>query len=181
MTVTVDSVSMTEVNSQQLNVQYVTYYGKDYNEFGLWDSLWYNSTIVEVLGDLNFIFLFPQDMSTICDFNYTQGLRCYEDDFIGHYETGSAPNCTYTYVGLKEPPIYALSLYPNPSSGHVYLETVPIQIKSLDLIDNLGKVIRKFKNAEDINLDGLTEGIYFLRILNMKNDLFIEKVIKCGS
>ncbi len=181
MTVTVDSVSTINVNSHSLGVQYVTYFGKDYNEYGLDDSLWYNSTIVEILGDLNFIFLFPLDMSSICDFNYSQGLRCYEDDFIGHYETGAAPSCTYTYVGLNEPQIGALGLHPNPTSGKIYLETVPNNLKSLDLIDNLGRVVRKFTNSEEINLDGLNNGIYFLRIINMQNDFYIEKVIKSGS
>jgi Secretion system C-terminal sorting domain len=181
MTVTVDSVSTIEVNSHQLGVQYVTYYGKDYNENGLWDSLWYSSTIVETLGDLSFIFLFPENLSSVCDFNYSQGLRCYEDNFIGHYETGTAPSCKYTYVGLDEPKIGTLGLHPNPTSSKVYLETIPDNLKSIDLIDNLGKIVRKISIGEEIDLEGLANGVYFLRMVNVQNDFYIEKVIKYGS
>lgn len=178
MTVTVDSVSTIQVNSHQLRVQYVTYFGKDYDENGLKDSQSYNSTIVDVLGDLHFIFLFPVEMSSVCDFNYSEGLRCYEDNELGHYESGIAPSCTYTNVGLNEPKIGTLGLHPNPTYSKVYLETVPENLKSIELIDNLGRVVRRFSIVNEIDLEGLPTGIYYLRLRNVEGEFYIEKVVK---
>ena len=84
-------------------------------------------------------------------------------------------------MGLNEPRIGTLGLHPNPSSGKVYLESIPDNLKLIELMDNLGRVVRKFSNTVEINLEGLVNGIYFLRIVNTQNVFYIEKVIKYGS
>ena len=180
--VTVDSTGTRMINNFELKVQYVTYFGKDYDEFGnLWDSLSYPSEIVEILGDITYLFLFPSVMSSVCDDNYSGGLRCYDDSFIGHYETGIAPTCEYTFVGVNEPGINKIGLYPNPTDNVILLKSKPENLKSIELIDNLGRPIRKFSPDEEINLEGLGNGFYFIRLMDNSNDYYIAKAIKTGN
>jgi hypothetical protein len=181
--VSVNSIGTRIVNNKELNVQYVTYTAYDYDEFGnLSESFGNSSEIVEFLGDLTFLFFFPTTLSYICDDNYSGGLRCYEDNYIGHYETGIASSCTYsgTWEGVNDPRIGTLGLHPNPSIGNVYFESFPDQTRAIDLIDHTGRVVKKFMPSEEINLTGLPGGVYFLRIIDSQNVFYIEKVIKHG-
>lgn len=69
-----------------------------------------------------------------------------------------------------------IRIYPNPATDYIYIgSTVPVTIvlTSLD-----GKMVRKEQEASKVSVKNLSEGIYFLRILDKDNRLIkVEKVV----
>ncbi len=65
-------------------------------------------------------------------------------------------------------------IYPNPSGGSVYFDQ---KIDKLFLVDLNGKVVSKvYKNIDNINLNHLVEGTYFI-IININSKTTINKLI----
>lgn len=180
--VTIDSVSIVMINDIPLIEQYVTYSCQMFDGSGeLYESFWYNSRIVEQIGDLTYLFNIPEILLTWCDHNYSDGLRCYHDSIIGIYETGIAPTCDYEFVNLNQVHSSTSILYPNPTKDKIYFEPNIENLKFINLIDNIGRTVRSFLPTEEINLSGLSNGLYFLRLIDNRNNYYIEKVIKYGS
>ncbi|MCB9232995.1 MAG: PKD domain-containing protein [Bacteroidia bacterium] len=78
----------------------------------------------------------------------------------------------YDLVGLEALANQGLEIYPNPTSGAIWLKSaLPIQIEKLEIIDGLGRSLiqqnwngKVLDQASSIDLGGLSEGIYFLKI-----------------
>lgn len=87
LTLVVDSTDYVTYNGHELKRMFVDYYHEDDQ------SIVYSAEIIERIGDVNYLFnpLFNWDIP--CDGNYSQGLRCYQDEVIGLYETGIAESC----------------------------------------------------------------------------------------
>lgn len=70
-----------------------------------------------------------------------------------------------------------ISVYPNPASDIVIIETLKPNA-SLELIDNSGKIVRSFPNTKstktEINIKNLPLGIYYLKVDGQS----VQKVIK---
>ena len=65
-------------------------------------------------------------------------------------------------------------VYPNPSGGSVYFDQ---KIDKLFLVDLKGKVVSKvYKNVDNINLNHLVEGTYYI-IININSKTTINKLI----
>ena len=178
--VSIEVVSTIEINNIELRHQFVTYLVKDSFSGGI-QFYSYSSEVAEIIGDINFLFNFPVNASIVCDANYSCGLRCYEDSYLGHYETGQAPSCNFISVGLEEPTVNSLGLYPNPTINKVYFATTPLNIKLIELIDHTGRFVKKFFTSEEISLAGLNDGMYFLKITDEQNKWHLEKVIKAEN
>lgn len=175
--IAIDAVSTIIINNIELRHQFVTYFVKDSFPGGT-QFYSYSSEIAEIIGDINFLFNFPVQASIVCDANFSCGLRCYEDSYLGHSETGQAPSCNFISVGLNEPTVSSLGIYPNPTPDKIYFNSIPDNVKSIELIDQTGRIIKKISSSPEINLEGLNQGMYFLRILDIENKVYLEKVIK---
>jgi hypothetical protein len=70
-----------------------------------------------------------------------------------------------------------INVYPNPVRDIVFIH-VPLRT-DLILTDISGKIMLQKRDAKQISLEGLSPGIYFLRILD-KNNHFLkaEKLVK---
>lgn len=175
----IDSTSTITINNIDLIQQFVTYFV--YDSFpGEMNTYYYQSEIIETIGDKYFLFNIPIEASLICDANFSRGLRCYDDNYIGHYETGISPTCTYTSVSVNEPLVDSIELYPNPTSDYLRIRHLPVNSENIELLDNLGRIVRSYYPNSEINLEGLPNGIYFLKITLKNNDYYIQKVIKYG-
>ncbi len=121
VSVFVDSISTLMINESHLRALWVSYHLKDYDSEGAKiQDYKYNSQIVEKIGDTDYLFNFPVNAGLICDGNYSQGLRCYEDSDLGFYSTGIADSCTYTYTwtGIDSYTIdKTINVFPNPTDG----------------------------------------------------------------
>lgn len=71
----------------------------------------------------------------------------------------------------------AISIYPNPTKGLVNVQSEKA-IQSLELISVEGKVIQKNLNSTKIDLNGLPNGIYFLKVELSNGRIQFEKVVK---
>lgn len=70
-----------------------------------------------------------------------------------------------------------ISIYPNPTKDFINVQSEK-EIKSLQLISVEGKVIQKNLNSTKINLNGLPNGIYFLKVELSNGRIQFEKVVK---
>lgn len=178
----IDSVDTRLVNSEELSVQYVTYFCYIFNkEETAIDSFWYNSEIIEYIGDISYLFNIPELLLTWCDHNYSNGLRCYEDSFFGLYETGIAPFCDYEYVDVEEPILDSISFYPNPTQDKIYFTTEISNLKQIDIYNVLGQRIESYNPEEIIDFSHLKDGVYFLATIAKSNVVTVHKLIKQSS
>lgn len=74
----------------------------------------------------------------------------------------------------------SLQVYPNPSKGVFYLDTQKHNVKSWELFDLKGNIIKKHLQTENsgvIDITDLDNGIYLLRVLTSTKSYY-QKIIK---
>lgn len=67
-----------------------------------------------------------------------------------------------------------LKIYPNPTLGVVYL---PKRIKNCQVYSMNGRLIKKVKNKEEVDISGQPSGIYFFQLTMNTNRQIIKKVV----
>ncbi|MBO7228137.1 MAG: T9SS type A sorting domain-containing protein [Bacteroidales bacterium] len=67
-----------------------------------------------------------------------------------------------------------ITFYPNPTSGKV---TFSKEIEKIEVIDNIGKIVMRFFETEQIDIETLPSGAYYLR-LTIEDKTTTRKVIK---
>ena len=79
-------------------------------------------------------------------------------------------------LGMEEPQNSSSQVWPNPTKGLLHLETE--NYSKAEVRNLLGQRIIEFENTQNLNLEGLENGIYFL-IVNDKDGLIsVTKIIK---
>ena len=178
LTISVDSVSTTTINGQNLKTLYVTYSKNN-------DTLQqpYPSTIIERIGDIHYMFNWsPLSSSMACDANYTYGLRCYEDSVLGFYSSGAADSCNYSNTGNNELTFSkAFEIFPNPTQGSVEIKVKEFSYYTISLFDLTGKQVKYYKvygSKFKIDLSSVEKGIYIIRLQTDKQIIGYKKLIK---
>ena len=102
----------------------------------------------------------------------------YVDDVCVSIDSNYAYN--YTYTGIPHNLLYdKVLLYPNPSSGNVFLSTTEY-IQNVTIYSSLGKVVKLFypqkKKEQLLNLSNLPIGIYYVHI-KLKKESITKKII----
>lgn len=182
--VQVDSINSIAINEKPIRQLFVTYYLKNYDLNGeVIQNYDYNSRIIEKIGDVYYLFNFPINAGLMCDANYSQGLRCYEDSELGFYSTGIADSCTYTYTWTgteNNAALKMITVFPNPTNGLLVInvsagKAITAQIK--DLTGN-----KLFSKNLDINntidLTNLKKGLYILGLYTNDKAIGFAKVVK---
>ncbi|MCI7661341.1 MAG: T9SS type A sorting domain-containing protein [Bacteroidales bacterium] len=67
-----------------------------------------------------------------------------------------------------------ITFYPNPTSGKV---TFSKEIEKIEVIDNIGKIVMRFFETNEINIETLPSGAYYLR-MTIEDKTIMRKVIK---
>lgn len=57
-----------------------------------------------------------------------------------------------------------ISIYPNPVKDELHINLINGAIQEIQLLDLTGKIVASAKSATTLNLQALTEGVYFVRI-----------------
>ena len=74
-----------------------------------------------------------------------------------------------------------LNLYPNPSNGLVELNADAGFIESIELHNALGQRVRTIhtsgKRSVAVNVNGLVEGMYFVKVTLSDNSTFVQKLV----
>lgn len=78
-------------------------------------------------------------------------------------------------LGTKEiKPINKTFLYPNPTSGKLYIKNKEIQ--KITLFDLRGKLVKEFEPAPEIDISKFPAGIYFIKLISGKKTT-VDKII----
>jgi len=73
-----------------------------------------------------------------------------------------------------------IKIYPNPVQSYLHFDTEPgIKIDHIEIINGLGQTILTEQNAtNELNLDGLSQGIYFVKFITTDQDMAIFRIVK---
>lgn len=175
--VSVDSVSTVIINSKEFKKLHVTYnYVKN-----SWGQN-YTGEIIERIGDIYYLFhLYTQE--SLCDVNYSGGLRCYEDEYLGFYSTGIADSCTYEYewTGIDNKNTNSIfKIYPNPTTDIIEIKCKIQSDYKIVLFDVTGYIILSEDKSGDssLNLSGLSNGVYILQVIKKDRIYSKMKIVK---
>ena len=76
--------------------------------------------------------------------------------------------------GLKENALQ-IYVYPNPAKDRVVIEG--IEAAEVNVYNALGQVVKTVRGTNEIDLSGLVDGVYMLRIRDKEGRIFLEKVM----
>jgi hypothetical protein len=81
-------------------------------------------------------------------------------------------------TGVEEQKVSGgLTVYPNPTSGLVYISGIELEAPEVQVFDLTGRILL-FERETTLNLSGYPDGIYFLRITTNNGEIFTKKVVK---
>lgn len=178
ITIRVDSVSTIQINGQNLKALHVTY-----NKNNEISPESYSSTIIEKIGDIQYMFNWSPWTQIACDANWTDGLRCYQDSEIGLYSTGIVDSCDYIYnwaTANFEKQNERIVVYPNPAKDKIEISYEKCQKVNIEIFELTGKLILSeiIQTNEEFNISNLNSGIYLIKITDEEKNLFTNKLIK---
>jgi hypothetical protein len=173
-TVVVDSTGTTNINGFPLK-----YIWTSPMEGSGWS---YYNKIIERIGSLGYMFPEP-----ICIVDVSEGgpLRCYYDDAFGLYmRPGFEEACDFI-VGIEDirSAESAVAVYPLPAGSAITVDiTTPVKGDiSAEISDITGKSVIRITTSNpkfDIDIAGLKEGLYFIRLSDKGGVIGIRKIIK---
>ena len=143
-------------------------------------------TWIEGIGNIEGLLMDWRSYTMAMDPMPNVRLRCYEyneECLYSDFSFNESIDDCYTplYTGLEENQIQNnISLYPNPTKERVYINT-SIPIKELTICNLLGQEIQKYNMTEktsSIDISGLNEGVYFVKIYTEKVVLSKKIVVK---
>ena len=79
-------------------------------------------------------------------------------------------------VGINELDAIQLSIFPNPTSEQLTIDT-KLKLKEIHIMDLSGKMVKQFTPAKSLNVSDIPNGIYFIKIMGEKN-MVIKKFVK---
>ncbi len=83
-----------------------------------------------------------------------------------------------TILKVEENLIGNIKIYPNPTTGLVFIDSKTENIISASVFDIMGKnVLQQIGNIQELDISNLQKGMYFLRIATDNGEL-IKKIIK---
>ena len=89
---------------------------------------------------------------------------------------------SHTYIKHEDFIDPIVSVYPNPTSDKLYINTTnTLSIESIEIFDINGKSCIKKLNSKQIDLKALPDGIYLYRISLINNDLFNGIILKSAK
>ena len=76
--------------------------------------------------------------------------------------------------GIEES-VSQINVYPNPALEMVHIEGV--EVAEVMVYNALGQVVKTVRGTNEIDLSGLVDGVYMLRIRDKEGRIFLEKVM----
>jgi hypothetical protein len=72
--------------------------------------------------------------------------------------------------------ISPISLYPNPTSEVVHIEGV--EAAEVQVYNSFGQLVKTVRDANEISVAGLAEGVYLLRTVDADGKVYTNKITK---
>ena len=95
-------------------------------------------------------------------------LKCYFEDDNLIWTDGEC------WDDVEENTVESVGLYPNPASDIVRIEG--ITAFEVQVYNALGQMVKTVKGSNEINVAGLPEGVYLLRILDADGKVYTNKI-----
>ena len=108
-------------------------------------------------------------------FDCENNLLCEYKDGEQVFENPEYNICYIDETSVQEQGQQQVSLCPNPAKGKVIIEG--IQPAEVEVYNAFGQVVKKVRGTNEIDLSGLVEGVYMLRIRDKEGRIFLEKVM----
>ncbi|MBK9191639.1 MAG: T9SS type A sorting domain-containing protein [Crocinitomicaceae bacterium] len=161
----VDSTDIITINAIPLKRLYVHLEPIGFEDDWMFDDITgnYPTQIVEYIGDLsNMISTFIID-GPVADYSCPSGLRCYDDTFIGHYETGIVDSCNYVNLLVTNEFVQSsVIIYPNPVSDQIYIKG---NLQEYVIFSMEGhQVLRGEIDQHTIEISDLHAGLYIITV-----------------
>lgn len=107
----------------------------------------------------------------------------YPTKIISDYGNGSKTAQTFSYniINSITNVLYSnkILIYPNPACDYINIDNKANErINSINIIDLHGRIIRHFLNSDKISVDGIENGIYFIKLILEKQTIVSKIMIK---
>jgi|GEM_PF-3326592 len=107
----------------------------------------------------------------------------YPTKIISDYGNGNKSTQTFSYriINSIVNKSYSdkISIYPNPACDYINIANKTNErINSVSIIDLHGRIIRQFLNSDKISVDGIENGIYFIKLILEKQTIVSKVMIK---
>ncbi|NOU47984.1 MAG: T9SS type A sorting domain-containing protein [Bacteroidales bacterium] len=115
--------------------------------------------------------------SAVIDYN-VYDFRCFTDNTFGTYNPRNIACDTLT--GLYETETSGFGFYPNPTEGEIIIEKIDQSQIEIQIYSLGGQRVKQFylkPTERKIDISGLQDGVYFIRIITDKGNAF-RKVVK---
>ncbi|MDR1181168.1 MAG: T9SS type A sorting domain-containing protein [Bacteroidales bacterium] len=196
-----DSVSLVPVKCTVKEVQQIEINGRQYKQFFTaidtsFDDAWFHFHDYVYIEQIGHPYVFMEKLRTVINMaEHTVELRCYIEDAF-HYITPwwqkyDLPCDTLVHYNVPdniismEMNMVPVVVYPNPAHGALHLNmenTEMVNIQQVGVYDIYGKQLRKIENIgvqrTTVNLSGLANGIYFIRVFMDNGKTKIKRIVK---
>ena len=81
----------------------------------------------------------------------------------------------FTLMGTGENVSQVVAVYPNPARAKVTIEG--LEAAKVQVYNALGQLVKTVQCSNEINVSGLSEGVYLLRITNAEGKSYTERVV----
>ena len=85
-------------------------------------------------------------------------------------------NIDYTDIVKQQSKNSNITRHPNPTTGIVRIEGE--KATEIQVLNALGQLVKTIQNTNEVNLHGLPQGIYLLRVALEDGTVFTDKVVK---
>ena len=131
-----------------------------------------NTIVASTTDDGSYDWTIPNDPSS------TVTVRISDASDASINDVSDADITILSGLSIDENTIESMRIYPNPTKGMIYIETVDTEkIISVKLYDLLGKVIMVSETNNTVDLKYLPSGIYFIKIKTQNNHI-VRRIIK---
>ena len=137
--------------------------------------LWFdnNESWIEGIGAKNGL-LNPLEV-TILDMSIHYLVEVFQDGESIYLRSGFE-NIDYTDIVKQQSKNSNITRHPNPTTGIVRIEGE--KATEIQVLNALGQLVKTIQNTNEVNLHGLPQGIYLLRVALEDGTVFTDKVVK---
>ncbi|NND61755.1 MAG: T9SS type A sorting domain-containing protein, partial [Flavobacteriaceae bacterium] len=81
------------------------------------------------------------------------------------------------FLATEDQPKDYLTVYPNPSSGKITIESM-YPTETIQIFNQLGQEVLWFSSEEIIDVTVLENGLYFLKVMDLEGNVQMKRIIK---
>jgi len=100
---------------------------------------------------------------------------CEDNSFLGN---DLPAFCSFDVTNIKENKEASVTIkaYPNPAANIIRIEGA--EASEVEVFNALGQLVKTVQNTNEVNLEGLPQGVYLLRVTTEGGKVFSDKVVK---